>query len=144
MIYDHTQKSIGITTTSLVIAGLILTALAFYTGLSLLFSLVFIISLLIILIFTSLTIQICNGQLSWYFGPGFWKKEIELREIVSVHTIRIKWYYGFGIRLIPTGWMYNVSGLDAVQIKLKNSKIITLGTDEPEKLLNSLESEISS
>ena len=144
MIYDHTQKSIGITTTSLVIAGLILTALAFYTGLSLLFSLVFIITLLIILIFTSLTIQICNGQLSWYFGPGFWKKEIELREIVSVHTIRIKWYYGFGIRLIPTGWMYNVSGLDAVQIKLKNSKIITLGKDEPEKLLNSLESEISS
>lgn len=144
MKYDHTQKSIGITTTSLAIAGLILCALALYTGISLLFSLIFIITLLIILIFTTLTIQIGNGQISWYFGPGFWKKEIELREIASVHTVRTKWYYGFGIRLIPTGWMYNVSGLDAVQIKLKNGKIITLGTDEPEKLLTSLKPEISS
>ena len=144
MKYDHTQKSIGITTTSLVIAGLILTALALYTGLSLFFSLIFIITLLIIMIFTSLTIQIFNGYISRYFGLGFWKKEILMREIVSVHAIRIKWFYGFGIRLIPTGWMYNVSGLDVVQIKLNNGKIITLGTDEPEKLLNSLKPELSS
>ena len=95
------------------------------------------------MIFTSLTIQIFNGYISWYFGPGFWKKEILLREIISVHAIRIKWFYGFGIKLIPTGWMHNVSGLDAIQVKLRSGKIITLGTDDQENLLNTLTRDLS-
>jgi hypothetical protein len=31
-------------------------------------------------------------------------------------------------------WIYNVSGFDAVEIKLKNDKIYRIGTDEPKKL----------
>ena len=95
------------------------------------------------MIFTSLTIQLFNGYISWYFGPVFWEKEILLREIVSVHAIRTKWYYGFGIRFVPTGWMHNVSSLDAIQVKLRSGKIITLGTDDQENLLNTLTRDLS-
>jgi hypothetical protein len=31
-------------------------------------------------------------------------------------------------------WIYNVSGFDAVEIKLKNGKVYRIGTDEPKKL----------
>ncbi len=46
------------------------------------------------------------------------------------------WYYGWGIRgwLWPKMWIYNVSGFDAVEIKLKNGKMYRIGTDEPKKL----------
>jgi len=32
--------------------------------------------------------------------------------------------------------IFNVSGFDAVEIKMKNGKIYRIGTDEPEKLKN--------
>jgi len=31
-------------------------------------------------------------------------------------------------------WIYNVSGFDAVEIKLKNGKTYRIGTDESQKL----------
>ncbi|HBI33644.1 MAG TPA: hypothetical protein DEA43_03435 [Candidatus Moranbacteria bacterium] len=34
----------------------------------------------------------------------------------------------------PRMWIYNISGFDAVEIKMKNGKLYRVGTDEPEKL----------
>ena len=34
----------------------------------------------------------------------------------------------------PRMWIYNVAGLDAVEIKLRNGKTYRVGTDEPKKL----------
>jgi len=31
-------------------------------------------------------------------------------------------------------WIYNISGFDAVEIKMKNGKTYRIGTDEPQKL----------
>ena len=58
------------------------------------------------------------------------------KEIVSAKIVKNHWYYGWGIRLVlwPRMWVYNVSGFDAVEIKLKNNKVYRIGTDEPKKL----------
>ena len=42
--------------------------------------------------------------------------------------------YGFGIRYVFDGWMWNVSGLDAVQLTLPDGKHFRIGTDEPKAL----------
>ena len=39
------------------------------------------------------------------------------------------------MRLIRDGWLFNISGFDAVEIVLKNGRRYQLGTDEPEELL---------
>jgi hypothetical protein len=39
-----------------------------------------------------------------------------------------------GIHLTPYGWLYNVSGLDAVAIRLRNGRKFALGTDDPYRL----------
>jgi len=59
-----------------------------------------------------------------------------LHDILSVKTVKNHRYYGRGIRgwLWPKMCIYNVSGFDAVEIKLKNGKIYRIGTDEPKKL----------
>ncbi len=44
------------------------------------------------------------------------------------------WYYGWGIRLTPHGWLYNVSGSYAVEIKTKTGKKYRIGTDVPNEL----------
>lgn len=89
-------------------------------------------------VFGSLTVQVTPTTLKWYFGPGFWNKSIERDQIESVRAMRTKWWYGFGIRLTPHGWLYNVQGLDAVQVTDTTGKTTLIGTDEPEALVRAL------
>lgn len=85
---------------------------------------------------TTLTVSISDGYLRLKFGYGIFRKEFVLSDIVSAKSVRNPWYVGWGVRLWlrPTRWIYNVSGLDAVEITLKNGKIYRIGTDEPAKL----------
>jgi hypothetical protein len=55
-------------------------------------------------------------------------------EIEECTIVKNSWWYGWGIRLTPYGWLYNVAGWEAVEVLLKNGKKIRIGTDEPEKL----------
>ena len=89
-------------------------------------------------IFSCLTIEIDTAALNWWFGMGVWKKQIALEDIASAAVVRNPWWYGFGIHRTPRGWLYNVSGLDAVEISLRDGRILRLGTDEPRELVDAL------
>jgi hypothetical protein len=91
-------------------------------------------------LFYSLTVEITSAKMTVSFGPGFIKKIFKLDEIKSAKTVRNSWWYGWGIRLTPHGWMYNVSGLDAVELELRGGKKFRVGTDAPEKLVNAIRS----
>ncbi len=90
-------------------------------------------------IFSSLTIEITDEELRASFGPGLTIKRAKLADIEAVQTVRNPWYYGWGIRFTPRGMLYNVSGLDAVEVRLRNGHTFQLGTDEPERLQQALE-----
>ncbi|MDY7014940.1 MAG: hypothetical protein SVX43_15355 [Cyanobacteriota bacterium] len=49
-------------------------------------------------------------------------------------AVKNPWYYGWGIRLTPRGWLFNVSGLDAVEISLNSGRHFRIGTDRPREL----------
>lgn len=85
-------------------------------------------------LFSSLTIEIRDGELRSYFGPGLPAKNVGINEIESVEIVENPWYYGWGIRFTPSGWLYNVSGRDAVEVALKSGRRFRLGTDEPQAL----------
>lgn len=89
-------------------------------------------------LFGSLTVQIEDGELSHWFGPGFWKKSYQLVDIESATAVRNSWIFGWGIRLTPHGWLYNVSGLDAVQIELRSGRKLRIGTDDPKGLVEAI------
>ncbi len=91
------------------------------------------------ILFSSLTIMIDKARLSWHFAFGFWKKSVNLADIASCAIVRNRWFYGWGIRYTGRGWLYTVSGLNAVEIRLQDGRLFRLGTDEPEKLLAALE-----
>ena len=120
------------------IAAFALAELAVFFGLSTVGSVAFIsvscIILVSTLLFYSLTVEIKEDFVDIRFGIGLIKKKFKLADILSANTVMNKWYYGWGIRMLENGWLYNVSGLDAVEIKLKSGKVYRIGTDEPEKL----------
>jgi hypothetical protein len=93
-----------------------------------------IILLVISLLFSSMTITVTETKIKWSFAFGFWKKECLLSDIAEAKVVQNSFLHGFGIRLVGNGWLYNVSGLSALELKLKSGSVIRLGTDEPEYL----------
>lgn len=88
--------------------------------------------------FRSMTVEISNAELTWYFGSGFPRKSVPLSDVASAEVIRTSFLNGWGIHYTPRGWLYNVSGYGAVAVGMKNGKRFCLGTDEPEELARQL------
>jgi hypothetical protein len=85
-------------------------------------------------LFSSLTIRITDRALRWQFGPGLIRKEVALKEIERIEVTKTTFLQGWGIHYTSRGWLYNVSGFQAVAVTLKGGKRFLLGTDEPEQL----------
>jgi len=94
-----------------------------------------VILLICAIVFSKLTIKIDGESLEASFATGLIRKKVPLAEIAECEPIRIRWWYGWGIHLTPYGWLYNVSGLDAVVITLRNDGKFALGTDDPQGLV---------
>jgi len=52
--------------------------------------------------------------------------------------VRNAWWNGFGIRMRRGFRLYNVSGLDAVELRLKSGDIRRIGTDDAQGLAAAL------
>ena len=85
-------------------------------------------------LFWSLTIEVGDGRLRWWFGPGLIRKSVFLDEIADAQPWKMRGIGGWGIHWSPQGWINNVSGRHGVLFVLKNGKQFILGTDEPERL----------
>lgn len=144
MTYKHTQIGYLILTVTLAVAMLFawahITSAAeppsVDSGTNLLVTSIMGLILIILGSFTSLQVTVDEKYLRIKFGYGIYKKAFSLHDIVSAKTVKNHWYYGWGIRgwLWPKMCIYNVSGFDAVEIKLKNGKTYRIGTDEPKEL----------
>ena len=102
-----------------------------------------IILLVCVVLFYKLKITIENETLCASFGPGIIRKRVRVAEIVGCEPIRIRWWYGWGIHLTPNGWLYNVSGFDAVAITMRDGRKFALGTDDPPGLTEAIRAAIS-
>jgi len=69
-----------------------------------------------------------------YFGPGLIRKSFLLGHVVSSTVVRNPWYAGWGIRLTPDGWLFNVSGTRGIEILMKNGDKYRIGSNQPEEL----------
>jgi len=134
--YEHTQ------TGYVLICGLFVGAFAFAFARFFqtspqreIFLVVSILFLITIVAFYELTITIDDEILCASFGVGLVRKKVALAEIAACEPIRIRWWYGWGIHLTPHGWLYNVAGLDAVAITLRDGRKFALGTDDPDELV---------
>jgi len=87
-----------------------------------------------LVLFATLTVVIEEDVLRIRFGPGVLRKNFSLKDVESCHVVKNPWYYGWGIHLTPHGWLYNVSGSYAVEIKMRMGKKYRIGTDVPNDL----------
>jgi hypothetical protein len=103
---------------------------------------VLIVLLAVAAMFSSLTVEVSENELRWYFGPGFWTYRLALSDIETVAVVRNHWWNGFGIRMAAGFRLYNVSGLDAVELRQRSNDICRIGTDDPHGLAAALKSSV--
>ena len=131
--YQHTQ--IGyLTITTLIIGMLFIACLMTAGGFDWIPFTVLIILGVCLALFATLTIVIKEDVLEIRFGPGVIRKKFPLIDIESCQVVKNPWYYGLGIHLTPHGWLFNVSGFYAIEIKMKTGEKYRIGTDVPNDL----------
>jgi hypothetical protein len=137
--YRHTQAgwTLIVLVVALVLAELTLVAFSApqsTVALALAGALVAVVAVMLAL-FSTLTVVVDDRTLSLSFGLGALRREVVLADVAAARKVRNHWYAGWGVRVIPGGRLYNVGGLDAVELELDNGRVVRVGTDEPDALL---------
>ena len=89
-------------------------------------------------IFSRLTVVVDDQMIKIQFGLRFIRKVFPLKEIESYRVVKNPWYYGWGIRFTPRGWLFNVSGFSAIELQMTSGKRYRIGTDDPDNLAKAL------
>lgn len=94
--------------------------------------------ILCLVLFPTLTVEVTESEITLKFGPGVIRRSFPLGSVRSARAVRNAWHFGWGIRLVRRGLLYNVSGLDAVELEMTNGRFYRIGTDQPAELLRAI------
>jgi hypothetical protein len=99
--------------------------------------------LVIYLLFYGMKTTVNRDRIQISYGIGLIRKSIKLSRIKGVHIVSNPWYYGWGIRLIPNGWLYNINGSAGVELRFKDtSRAIRIGSADSAHLQRAISSMI--
>jgi hypothetical protein len=100
--------------------------------------------ILICLLFYGLTTMVTHELITVSFGIGLIRKRIALKRVRTVEIVKSPWYYGWGIRIIPNGMLYNISGSGGVELTFHDTRrIIRIGSKDPGSLKREIEKRLS-
>lgn len=136
--YKHTQVGyIHVIAWSAII--LVLACINVFTGIEP-YTLIFLILLAVLLaLLSTLTVRVGGGAITVQFGVGIIRKRIQLSDVETYAKVRNPWYYGLGIRYTPRGWLYNIYGLSAIELLMKNGRTCRIGTNDPDGFAQALQ-----
>ena len=91
--------------------------------------------LVCLVIFYKLTITIDSESVSFRLGIGLISRKYYISDIQSCKAVRNSFIYGIGIKKIPGGWLYNVSGLNSIELTFKNKgSKVRIGTNNADTI----------
>lgn len=137
-IYRHTQFSY---VRLIILGGLLIYVVAtmFSTGHVALSILISLILLALLITFVAQTVEVNSEKVKIGLGPGIHLKTILIDEIIDCCVIRTTWKSMMGFGRPPSNPTYGISGLDAIELDLRNGSSIRIGTDEPDELARVVE-----
>ncbi len=135
--YKHTQRG-DVIIISMVVGGLITFFSTIWFGPLIAFaSTASIVGLLAL--FCTLTVTVDGETISARFGPGLIGFSWSRADVLKAEAAETPWYFGWGIRYFGDGWLYNVSGLESVELTLTSGKKVRIGTDDVPGLLAAID-----
>jgi hypothetical protein len=93
--------------------------------------------------FYGMTVTVDEKLIIIKMGIGLIKKKYPLSSVKSVEIVKYPVFYGYGIRIIPNGVLFNISGKHAVELRFKSGRqVIQIGTNDESNLKSILEENI--
>ncbi len=134
--YEHTQYGMLMLMLIVVIGGLYAFSNAGISASGAVVSFV----VLVLVLMCRLRTTVDERFVSWSFTVGFPAGNIAVSDIESAAATRTNVLEGWGIHwTFFHGWLWNVSGFQAVEIRYGGGKRVTLGTDDPQGLVDAVE-----
>ncbi|MGA3038467.1 MAG: hypothetical protein ABSE64_13395 [Vulcanimicrobiaceae bacterium] len=91
-------------------------------------------------LFSTLTVRVTDKRMMWFFGVSGIGRSVAVSEIASIRPIKTSILEGWGVHLTWHGWLWNVSGFNAVQIVLRSGTRFAVGTPEPQAVIDAVQS----
>jgi len=89
--------------------------------------------------FATMTVEVDAEAISLRLGIGAIRKRFLLKDVETYRAVKNPVYYAWGIHVIPNGLIFNVSGLQAVELQMKDGRKYRIGTDDVRGLTNAVE-----
>lgn len=87
----------------------------------------------------TLTVEVDAREVRVRFGIGVFRKSVPLADIRRCDLVRTRIRWGWGLHWTPAGWLYNVSGREAVRLELARDKAVMIGSDEAPALKQAID-----
>ena len=95
------------------------------------------------LLFYRMRVIVWSDKILISFGVGLIWKAIEIAKVANIEVVKNPFYFGWGIRMIPKGTMYNISGTRAIELHFKDTnRIVRIGSKNPEQLKREIEARL--
>jgi hypothetical protein len=94
-------------------------------------------------LFGWLTVEVDAREVRLSLGVGALRKTVPVAEIVTCQRIRTRLWWGWGLRWTPAGWLYNVSGREAVRLELARERPVIIGSDDADALKTAIDASVS-
>lgn len=91
-----------------------------------------------LIVMSALVVEVGEEAVIARFRLGFPRRTIPLDRIVSHRATAMPWYFGWGVRWIPRGWMFRVAGLGVVEVEIEGGRRFCIGSPEPEALAEAI------
>ena len=91
--------------------------------------------LICLLVFYKLTIIVDDKFVTFKLGIGLVRKSYKISDLKSCRPVTNSALNGIGIRMLPNGWLYNVTGIEAIELQFHNkNSIVRIGTNKPDEI----------
>lgn len=94
-------------------------------------------------LFATLTVEVDARAVRVRFGIGIIGRTIEIADIVRCDLIRTRIWWGWGLHWTPSGWLYNVSGREAVRLELRRERSVMIGSDDAQALKGAIDARVA-
>jgi len=90
-------------------------------------------------LFGWLVVEVDARAIDVRFGVGLIGRRFDVADVRRCDRIRIGIWWGWGVHWTPSGWLYNVSGRDAVRVEFASQGAVMIGTDDAVGLMRAIE-----
>jgi hypothetical protein len=90
-------------------------------------------------LFGWLAVDVDGRAIRVRFGVGLVRRRIEVAAVERCERVRTRLWWGWGLHWTPSGWLYNVSGRNAVRLELRGERAVMIGSDDAAGLARAIE-----